>query len=477
MKKLGPRIGNSFVNWNNSSYSKPSKIVEVRTVDQLREIIINSDKFPSPLRVGGSFHSMNNCFATVGTQILLKGRDTENIPEDSNSGFNFKGIDVNLNSETVTVGAAVNLYQIKEELKKYGKQIEVNPEIGNVTAGSLACCGTKDSSIRSTSNLAKNLEGWGQISSTIIALRMIDGNGNDLKVNDLDELRAIRSSYGLYGIIYEVTFKIIDSIVLKYDYKSIDLGTKALPSINEVFDGASGVLGFLLPYQKRIIVERRFVDEDSSEPSRFSRLKRAIRDIMWENGVSFLTTLIPFNYFFNLFDWLFNLFFTGIGNLGGYRARRFDSMTDYKFERRHFFDFTFWAIPVEHWDKVIPEFFKLCEEFEKETGFRMCLPTLIYFVKQDNNSLLSYSNQEDIFTMDLVDSRPNNYLWVRFNEVFNRFISNYDGVRPLLNQTKALNRSIVHKTLGTDWQKVLELRKNKYDPNNRFLNEFFYNLM
>ena len=88
--------------------------------------------------------------------------------------------------------------------------------------------------------------------------------------------------------------------------------------------------------------------------------------------------------------------------------------------------------------------------------------------------MLSFSSAEDVFTMDLVDSRPNDPLWVEFNRRYNALAAQFDA-RPLLNQTKQLTSGIVFQTLGHDWEQIL-LYREKSDPEGRFLNKYFADL-
>ena len=55
-----------------------------------------------------------------------------------------------------------------DALRPYGMQTEVTPRIGNATAGSVSSCGTKDASIRG---------GLAQVSSTVIAMRLVNPRG------------------------------------------------------------------------------------------------------------------------------------------------------------------------------------------------------------------------------------------------------------------------------------------------------------
>lgn len=347
-------------------------------------------------------------------------------------------------------------------------QTEVTPEIGNATAGSVACCGTKDASLGRL--------GLGQVSSTVIGVRLVNADGEVETITEADDpegMRVVRSSYGLLGPIFEVTFRTQRQTTLSYSHESFKL--TSLPDRDELFGGADGVLGFSLPYSDRIVVERRRVLDGTARISVFSRLRRSLRDRLWENKASFFATLLPYNWFFRVLDALVALSLVGISWLGGFRGRRADSTIDFKFDRSHYFDFTFWAIPLSRWEEFIPQYVAFCRDYRRETGFRCSLGSEVYFINRDQNALLSFSSSEDIFTMDLVDSRPNDPDWIEFNRRFNVLAARFGG-RPLLNQTKQLSRGVVYQTLGEDWKRFLSYREQA-DPGGRFLSTFFRDLI
>jgi hypothetical protein len=441
-----------FRNWNKSVLSTPRVVAVPGDLQGLIELVKDRANYPSPLRVGGSFHSLNACFVSEGTQILLR---------------HFDQIQVDTDEMTVKVGAAVKMFQVRDALKPYGMQTAVTPEIGNATAGSVACCGTKDASL--------GRSGSGQVSSTAIGVRLVNADGEVetiTEAEDPEKMRAVRSSYGLFGVVFEITFRIERLSILSYSYKSF--GLTPLPGLNELSGGADGVLGLLLPYSNRIVVERR-VHSGTAPISRFSRLKHFLRGKLWENGVSYFATLLPYNWFFRIQDRLIGFFLVGISRLGGFRAHRSDSMIDFKFDRGHYFDFTFWAVPVSRWEDFIPEYVAFCRDYLRKTGFRVSLLSEVYFINKDQSALLSFSSEEDVFTVDLTDSRPNDPYWIEFNKRFNVFVARF-GARPLLNQTKQLSRDIVYQTLGEDWKQFL-LYREQVDPDGRFLSKFFEDLI
>jgi L-gulonolactone oxidase len=442
----------TFRNWNNSASSTPRVVAVPENLQELIDVVKDPATYPSPLRVGGSFHSLNECFVSEGTQILLS---------------HFNQVRVDPEQMTVTVGASVTMIRIRDVLRPFGLQTEVTPEIGNATAGSVACCGTKDASI--------GRSGLGQVSSTVIGVRLVNAGGEVETIteeSDPERMRAVRSSYGLLGPIFEVTFRTQRQTTLSYSHESFKL--TSLPDRNRLFGGADGVLGFSLPYSDRIVVERRRVLDESARISSFSRLRRSLRDRLWENKASFVATLLPYNWFFRVLDRLISLSLVGLSRLGGFRGRRADSMIDFEFDRSHYFDFTFWAIPMSRWEEFIPRYVAFCRDYLRETGFRCSLGSEVYFINRDRHAWLSFSSSEDIFTMDLVDSRPNDPDWIEFNRRFNVLAAQFGG-RPLLNQTKQLSRDVVYQTLGEDWKRFLSYREQS-DPGGRFLSKYFRDL-
>jgi FAD/FMN-containing dehydrogenase len=443
----------TFRNWNGSASSTPRVVAVPRNLEELIDVVKDTQTYPSPLRVGGSFHSLNACFVSEGTQILLS---------------HFNQVHVDPEQMTATVGASVTMIRLRDVLRPFGMQTEVTPEIGNATAGSVACCGTKEVSL--------GRSGLGQISSTVIGVRLVNADGEVETITedgDPERMRAVRSSYGLFGPIFEVTFRIQKQTILSYNHESFKL--TSLPDRDELFGGADGVLGISLPYSDRVVVERRRVLEESARVSSLSRLRRSLRDRLWENKATFFATLLPYNWFFSILDQLIPLSLVGLSRPGGFRGRRADSMIDFKFDRSHYFDFTFWAIPLSRWEEFIPQYVAFCRDYLRETGFRCSLGSQVYFTNSDQHSLLSFSSSEDVFTMDLVDSRPNDPDWIEFNRRFNVLAARFGG-RPLLNQTKQLSRDVVYQTLGEDWKRFLSYREQS-DPEGRFFSKYFRDLV
>jgi hypothetical protein len=468
-------------NWNESSRCTPARIVVPTKVQELIDIVQDVEGHPSPVRAVGELHSLNECFTTDGTIVFMKHFDDIREPEANEHEDG---------AMTVTVGAGVRMVDLNRFLKSRNLQLEVVPEIGNATAGSVASCGTKDSSLR---------QGPGQISSTVVKVGMIKADGRNVEVTKAspeDELRFVRSSYGLLGVIHEVTFKVVSrqKITYQYRWRRLDRRTRngtpmALPDLEADIKGkkADGFLGFMLPFRRRLIVERRTLI--ARRPVLFLdwvRLK--LRNFAWTTGARPFNTplkLLPFG----LRRWLIRAwiavldrvflkwFFLLLGSFAGYRA---DAMIDFKRPVSSYFDFTFWAFPVDRWQAVVPAFFDFLDDFRRRTGFRPALPVEIYYIRKDSNALLSFCPDTDIFTLDLVnwsDVEPGR--WRLLNQEFNEFAAR-NGARPLLNQTKHLLPLGPEFTArfwnDPEWIKLSD-RREREDPRKRFLNPFFEQLL
>jgi FAD/FMN-containing dehydrogenase len=119
-------------NWFGNIASSPKVVVEPRNVQDLIAIMQNAEAHPSPVRAVGSNHSTTPCgVADDGTLVVI--RHMNRI--------------LNINSDTVTAESGALYIDVAHELQKQNLQFFVNTEIGSLSIGSAACCGTKDASM------------------------------------------------------------------------------------------------------------------------------------------------------------------------------------------------------------------------------------------------------------------------------------------------------------------------------------------
>ena len=260
--------GVEMVNWIGDISWRAAAVVKVRSVADIVAVLQDPERYPAPLRAVGSNHSTTHCaVARNGTVIEMKGMSRI----------------LEIGNDTVRVEAGALYIDVARVLRKHNLQFYVNLELGNLTMGSAACCGTKDASMPGE---------LGQASSYCVALKMVSPGGELIEFNESDPelLQAARSSYGLFGIVYEVTFRVRPLTPLRVYHESFTLGEfeRRFP---ELVSRGESMMFYEFPFQDRILVE--FRNYAVSGPAVDHRLVWWVRNIFWANvipGLSYLLT-------------------------------------------------------------------------------------------------------------------------------------------------------------------------------------------
>ncbi|HEY6920817.1 MAG TPA: FAD-binding protein, partial [Methyloceanibacter sp.] len=242
--------------WDGTWTYHPKVIATPESAEDIVEIMTDEVRFPSPVRPAGSMHStarMNG--DDGGTMVDMKGMNRI----------------LHFTDDTVTVEAGVTHMDLAKALKDRGLQPYVTTEIGNVTLGAMATAATKDSSFPG---------GFGQVSSYVTAVRLVTPDGKLREITERDnpkEMQIIRSSYGLLGIVYEVTIKVRPTTALAVRHYSLSL--ENFRRYFPVYKARGfAVMYYIFPYVKRVLVELR---KDNPEVQPNSRYRWVYRNRFW----------------------------------------------------------------------------------------------------------------------------------------------------------------------------------------------------
>ena len=176
----------NITNWFGDLVSHPQVIVDVKSVSEIAAILKDPSRYPAPVRAIGSNHSTTRCgVAEGGTVIKMSGLNRI----------------LEIGPDFVTAEGGALYIDIAHELQKRNLQFYVNTEIGCLSVGSAACAGTKDASMPGE---------YGQVGSYITRIKLVLPSGDLLEVTDdqPELMQMVRSSYGLFGIVIEATFKV-----------------------------------------------------------------------------------------------------------------------------------------------------------------------------------------------------------------------------------------------------------------------------
>ncbi|HEY3626315.1 MAG TPA: FAD-binding oxidoreductase [Terracidiphilus sp.] len=446
---------NTVTNWFGDIVSHPAVVVDANSVDDIVRVMKDASAYPSPVRAVGSNHSTAACgVADGGTLIRMKMNRILNIGTD-----------------TLTVEAGAIHLAMAKALEAKGLQFHVNTEIGNLSAGSAAIAGTKDASFPGE---------YGQVGSYIIGVKMVLANGNLLEVTEDQNpelMQVLRSSYGLLGIVYEVTYKIKPLTPLHVHHTTYSLQDfiAALPDFNTL---GYSTMFYMFPFVDKITVEfRKHNPGATGEPNHFA----------WQSRNETWGTVGPKVGFhleescsiptirYGMIDALHAAWRSQLETIvcADYTIPP-DQIIDYPLVSNDSrYTFSLFAFPADEYPAAITDFYKFCNDYYSQKGYRSNLLYVGYSIAQDQKSLLSYSHDGPVMTIDPVSTA--NPGWDAFIDAYNQFCIARNA-RPLPNQTPGLTAAMLRNAYG-DKLTVLENTRKQYDPNDRLLNNYFRDLL
>jgi len=445
----------TVTNWFGDLVSHPTVVVGANSADDVVAIIRDPAKYPSPVRATGSSHSTTAC-ASVEGGTLVQMSNMNRI--------------LSMTGDSVTAQAGALYIDIAQELEKQGLQFYVNTEIGNLSAGSAACCGTKDGSMPGE---------YGQVGSYVTGLKMVLPSGDILEVDESqpDLLRQVRSSYGTFGIVTEATFRVrpIQPMAVYHETFSLEDFVQKLP---ELFARNESIMYYVFPPENLITVEFRSYNPGvSGSPN---RVIWPLRNYLWGTmGPAFCRQVeadIPEpSIRYGVIDGFCAMWRFKLTHLikSDYTIAK-DQMIRYPHPATNSrYTFSFWAIPEERFPAALTAYFQFCRDYYQQKGYRSNMISVGYRVAKDQESLLSYSYDGNAMTVDPVSTA--NPGWEAFLDAYNELSSDAGGI-PLLNQTARVTRAQAQKGLGDRLKQFAAARK-MYDPGNRLLNGFFQDLL
>jgi L-gulonolactone oxidase len=451
-------------NWKREISYHANSLEIAHDVDDIVRIVKDRERYPGPVRVKGSHHSTTKCVVNEGGTVI------------DVTGMN-RIVEIDRVSKTITMQAGVLHIDAAKALEAEGLQFYVNVEIGNMTVGSGACGGTKDASFYSVA------EGWefGQVASYASRIKAVDATGALIEVTDAgpdadgDLMQAMRSSYGMLGVIYEVTFRVKDIAPMAVEHIRYDIDEFA-DRLDELIAGDRSMMLYMFPFLGRVMVEYR---AEGAPPIRANAWQWRLRNFVWSKlGPAFakiVSSYVPLRglraVLLNTMNRLTLLMAAKL--LRGSSTSPPDQIIRYP-EKGGFSAYTFsiWAFPRDEYPQTIRAYFQFCKDHYKQTGYRCDLLNVGYHIAEDRQSLFSYTRKSPALTLDPVSTGGPG--WPEFLAAYNAFCSHHNGT-PLFNQTPAVTPAQVRQAFGPEIDIFLELRRAR-DPAGRFYTPFFKSL-
>jgi len=449
----------SVTNYDGSITTTPQQLVQPQTVAELQEILRNRERYPGPVRAKGSYHSLTPCVSTPGTIVDMKALNAI--------------VSIDPQNLTFTAQAGLEMIEANRALREQKLQFILNIEIGNMTLGSAACCHTKD---------ALDGVGFGQVNSYITGIKWVSPSGTLEEASETrnpELLPLVRASYGLAGIVYEVTFKIKPLEIVRFNYHVHDVASLTQEQVSDAIASNDSMVCWTVGRKVVFQTRNRATElrkEFLSEARRFgwsflaAFTGRAIR----QHSVPGLTNVVE-----NVGSDIELGFYELLSATGGFTLYNPDKMIDYsQTQPSARYAFTFWAFPRNEWVKNLNDYVAFADRYFAIHGFRCNLPLGSYFIRQDRSSLLSYTYDGDVISLDPIHAPGGDAdlaKWQAFLREFNAWAAARGG-KPLLNQSPFVTKQQVIAAYGDRWTKLAGWLRT-VDPDRRMVNEFFADLL
>jgi FAD binding domain/D-arabinono-1,4-lactone oxidase len=402
-----------------------------------------------PIRPKGAGSSATDCnLATSGTSIRMTGLD--------------RIIHIDAVNNTVTAESGVRLGALISALAEDGLELIGSFDQTERTLGGAIAAPCMGPGIGNHASM---------LSSQVVSLKAVTAAGKVMKVSSTQNhlLSAFRLSYGMLGVIFEVTLRVRPTTNFTASHRSMDIDTFAQVA-DRLASGNVGLKFYLMPYRNHVYLDLRHYDTGGGNTYNTPwKIKDWGESTVLPNVFKSLNRVMPIpSVRYQLMDTisatthgLVNSMPVGNGNnaaAGGRHRRRKPSNLLY----------STWCFPASDFSVVVKAYAKFCRETFAHTAYRCDLPAVGYRVARDNAALLSPSFEEPLIALQTTSTQKRG--WDGFALDLSEFAESWGGIA-LFNQTLAPSDTYVSQSYGGRLEFFKKIRR-QLDPDGRLLNSY-----
>lgn len=364
---------------------------------------------------------------------------------------------------TVTTDAGVRLQDLVATLDEEGYEIPGCFDVYRHTVGGAVAAPCFGAGIG---------EDAASLARQIVSMRVVTAEGELVRIDAGDRrfMPLFRASYGLLGVIAEVTFRIREKRAFSVKYRRLE-HEALLNGLSTLAELPIGLRFFIAPHSGRAWLE---VMRPADEPQKINRRAWQARD--WGDTVAVpalfrsLQKVVPVaSLRYRLID--------GVSGLSKDLSQsRFLETGSYPIATGHRQGgeqsttplYTTWCFPARKAAEVSRAYIRFCQESYARTGYRCDIPAVGFRVAKDASALLSPSLREPMIALQSSSMVQDG--WEDFVIDLADFAEQWAGV-PVFNQTRAVSAGYAHEAYGKAIRQFISVRR-RLDPNNRLLNPF-----
>jgi L-gulono-1,4-lactone dehydrogenase len=241
----------TWTNWARQQRCAPERVETPGSEEELARVVAGA----AQVKVVGSGHSFTDIACTDGVMVDMSG---------------MRGV-LSVDGLDVTVEAGITLHDLGEELRGRGLAMENQ---GDVDPQTLA--GAISTATHGTGG------GFGNLSSQVVGVRLVDGTGELRDIRDGDELRAARVSLGALGAIAAATVRCVPAFTIHRVDEPRPLDD-VLPRLDALVDGHDHWEAFVMPYTRKALTLTSERTDRRPEPA--GRAAAFLHNVVLENAV------------------------------------------------------------------------------------------------------------------------------------------------------------------------------------------------
>lgn len=431
---------------------KPTGPIEFQPthLNDLRKCLDPASNSPLPIRPQGAGSAPTDCnISNTGTTIRMTGID--------------RIIRIDREKGTVTTETGVPLEALVAALAEDGLELVGGYELqGRTVGGAIAapCFGP-------------GVGGNGAyFSSHVVAMKVVTADGRMLNIDPEQKnlLGAFRMSFGLLGIIFEVTLRVRPTRTFSASHRRVTID-KFADIVDTLSNSEVGFKFYLMPYRDRVYLDLRRYDSD---PGNAYKVPWKIKD--WGESTVLphvfrsLNRVMPIQSVkYNLIDTISeatqSLVNSRLVNTGTNAASQSNQRRKAKTRGRYF---STWCFPAANFSMIVKAYREFCEAIYADSGYRCDMPAVGYRLCRDTTSPLSPSFDETMIALTTASTQSAG--WDDFVIDLAEFAEKWGGT-PLISQSRALRAEHAIQTYSNRLDFFRRTRR-QLDPQNRLLSPF-----
>ncbi len=403
-----------------------------------------------PIRPRGAGTSATDCNeAPTGTVVCMTGLN--------------RITNIDTYNHTVTAEAGVRIGQLVEALAENGLELIGNPEQYERTLGgaiAAPCFGPAAG------------KQAGHFSNYVTSVKLVTSRGKICRVSSeqVHLLNAVRSSYGMLGIIFEATLDVRPITTFTASYRRVPIDDFEAVS-SWLQDGVTGMKCYVMPYRGSVYLDlRRYEDNAGNTYKTPWKIKDWGESTVLPQVFKSLSRVVPVpSVRYRMIDSISEAAH-GLVNTRLVRAGNHASIGSRHRKRRKSRALlrSTWCFPATDFSLVLQAYRDFCEDVLERSGYRCDMPAVGFRIARDASSLLSPSFDEPVIALQTVSTQRQG--WEDFVIDLAEFAEKWAGI-PLFNESRALRAEHAGQVYTTRLEFFRKIRR-RLDPENRLLNPF-----